>query len=119
MVLDYPQIYGEKAPEPTEPASSSSPAPVRIVLDKTLPLVEQARALTQETLDAARTIMNDLEEPAGARLAAAVFIKEIGHGKASADAPPLPDSREKKEVTNRLLSLLTDAQLDELRTFHD
>ncbi len=84
-------------------------------IDKTLPLVEQAQALTQESLDAARRIMNDTTQPASAQLAAAVFIKEIGHGKATSDVPRQSDKRDKTDVAGKVLALLTDAQLEELR----
>lgn len=109
----YEKLYegGNKPPAPTEKPKPADLPPV----DKTLPLVEQAQALTQESLDAARRIMNDVTQPASAQLAAAIFIKEIGHGKSTSDVPRQADKRDKADVSNRVLALLTDAQLEELR----
>lgn len=112
VLMDYDKLYGEpnKQPEPPKPAIKELPP-----IDKTLPLIEQAQAMTQESLDAARRIMNDVTQPASAQLAAAVFIKEIGHGKATSDVPRMADKKDKTDVSSKVLALLTDAQLEELR----
>lgn len=103
-----------KAPEKKKPEPLNLPP-----TDTTLPLVEQAQALTQESLNAARRIMNDVTQPASAQLAAAVFIKEIGHGKATSDVPRMADKTAKDDVSAKVLALLTDEQLEELRATGD
>lgn len=108
--LNYDKQYGDD--KTLLPKAEPAPLPP---IDKTLPLVEQAQALTQESLDAARRIMNDVTQPASAQLAAAIFIKEIGHGKATADIPRVSDKKDKSDVSSKVLALLTDAQLEELR----
>ena len=107
----YDRLY-EGIPQPQEKPPKAQDLPPT---DKTLPLIEQAQALTQESLDAARRIMNDVTQPASAQLAAAIFIKEIGHGKSTSDVPRVADKKDKADVSARVLGLLTDAQLEELR----
>lgn len=112
--MGYDTLYkGNKNP----PSEDGKPPPNKELppVDKTLPLIEQAQALTQESLDAARRIMNDTSQPASAQLAAAVFIKEIGHGKATSDVPRPADKADKSDVSAKVLACLTDAQLEELR----
>ena len=112
--MDWDKLYdelGEKAHGKTAPKRAAELPPV----DKSLSLVEQAQNLTQESLDAARRIMNDVTQPASSQLAAAVFIKEIGHGKATSDVPRMAEKAAKDDVAAKVLALLTDAQLEELR----
>lgn len=110
LPIDYEKLYqGGKKQEPKAPKAELPP------VDKTLPLVEQAHACTQFMFDNAVRLAGDTTQPGTVQLQANIFIKELAYGKATSDAPRMADKKDKADVASKVLALLTDTQLEELR----
>lgn len=112
----------KKAPPPAPPIDRTqfvipaAPIPNIPDLPGAVSLPERAQAMTDDMISSLRDVMNDPSQPGSARNQAALIIKEIGYGKSTGDAPVIADKKDKTDVTAKILAMLTDAQLEELRS---
>lgn len=85
-------------------------------LPDTKAMSELVQAMQSEIITAYREILNDASQPAAARISAANALTDRGWGKSTSDIPVVVDDREsKKDLTARVLGMLTEKQLEELR----
>ncbi len=113
-------VYSTKQVEPVKPIKADkNPLPKSAVelTESTIP--EFCQSIKEELILTLREIAADAEAKPSDRLAAAKELLDRGFGKTSSDAPALVEKKDKSDVSSRVLALLTDKQLEELRAASD
>lgn len=120
MGIDYDKQYADvpKKPKP-EAKAEKPPLPATSVELTEATVTEYCQSLKPELLITLREIAADSEARPADRLAAAKELLDRGFGKTSSDAPAVVEKKDKSDVSERVLALLTDKQLEELRAASD